>query len=138
MWVDSLCIEQGGPYMLDQIKSMDLIYTSASLTIIAAAGNNSWAGLPGLREGSRIVQQLTRSVNGMRMIEALPNFRSALRRSKWLTRAWTYQEALFSRMVLVFTDKQVFFRCESHLFCEDTHLDKVSACVTPLGDAATA
>ena len=37
--------------------------------------------------------------------------RSDIAKSKWNTRAWTYQEALLSRRRLVFTPRQVYFQC---------------------------
>lgn len=37
--------------------------------------------------------------------------RSDIAKSKWNTRAWTYQEALLSRRRLVFAPRQVYFQC---------------------------
>lgn len=36
--------------------------------------------------------------------------------SEWASRAWTYQEAFFSRRRLIFTDRQVIFNCGTN-FC---------------------
>lgn len=54
LWVDSLYIIQDSPEDLAvQIQHMNIVYGCASLTIVAAAGSDSDAGLPGLRPNSR-------------------------------------------------------------------------------------
>lgn len=54
LWVDSLYIIQDSPEDLAvQIQHMNIVYGCASLTIVAAAGSGSDAGLPGLRPNSR-------------------------------------------------------------------------------------
>jgi hypothetical protein len=46
LWVDCLCIIQDeAEEELVQIKSMDIIYSKASLTIVAAAGDDANSGL---------------------------------------------------------------------------------------------
>lgn len=60
---------------------MDLIYSTASLTIIALS--------------------------------------SLLNQSTYFTRAWTMQEALFSKRRLMFTDQQAHFMCNRASFAED-------------------
>ncbi|KAF5696779.1 hypothetical protein FGLOB1_13264 [Fusarium globosum] len=39
--------------------------------------------------------------------------------SKWSTRGWTYQEAVFSRRCVIFTDDQVFFQCGCMTYAEE-------------------
>ncbi|KAI4863372.1 heterokaryon incompatibility protein-domain-containing protein [Hypoxylon rubiginosum] len=49
LWVDSLCILQDEDHdKLRSLPHMDSIYSCASLVIIAAAGKNAQAGLPGV------------------------------------------------------------------------------------------
>lgn len=40
--------------------------------------------------------------------------------SRWMTRAWTYQEQLLSKRLLYFTETQVYFQCSCSVFCEDS------------------
>jgi hypothetical protein len=39
--------------------------------------------------------------------------------SIWNTRCWTYQEGALSRRRIYFTGQQVYFECQSDVFCED-------------------
>jgi hypothetical protein len=108
LWVDRYCISQDKSEKHAQIQQMDLIYSGAELTIIAAVGSDPSYGLPGVSR-----PRLTRYQAGAFM----PNFLDALtmvRASKWWTRAWTYQEAILSKRNLVITDYQAYFEC-SHL-----------------------
>ncbi|PVH80605.1 HET-domain-containing protein [Cadophora sp. DSE1049] len=54
LWVDRYCIDQKNPVEKhDQIQKMNLIYTGAAVTIIAAAGDDGAHGLPGVANRSR-------------------------------------------------------------------------------------
>jgi len=92
LWVDSLCLVQNEP---DDVRAgtavMDLIYELSALTIIAATGHDSNAGLPGVREASRSVTwthqpQIIYPSVAMMVHTTLEGL---LRRSVYKTRAWT-------------------------------------------------
>ncbi|KAL0466223.1 HET domain-containing protein [Neurospora intermedia] len=90
LWIDRYCIPQGDQEAKHkQIQNMDSIYGSASLKIIAAAGDDPSDGLPGV---------------------AAP---SVLRDSKWNSRAWTMQKAFLSCRCLVFFNEGAYFQCSS-------------------------
>jgi hypothetical protein len=60
LWVDALCILHDRPAQsalcdTHLAQQMCSIYESADLTVVAAAGKDSWAGLPGIRAGTRSV-----------------------------------------------------------------------------------
>ncbi|KHE84182.1 HET-domain-containing protein [Neurospora crassa] len=96
LWVDRYCIPQGDEEAKHtQIQNMHSIYGSASLTIVAATGNDPSHGLPGVAAFS------------------------VLEDSMWASRAWTMQEAFLSCRCLVFFDDGAYFQCStprSHRF----------------------
>ncbi|KAH9224820.1 heterokaryon incompatibility protein-domain-containing protein [Leptodontidium sp. 2 PMI_412] len=56
LWVDRYCIDQTD--LADkqaQVEAMDSIYSNARLTIVANSRSFTYAGLPGVREGSRTI-----------------------------------------------------------------------------------
>ncbi|KAF8971554.1 heterokaryon incompatibility protein-domain-containing protein [Flammula alnicola] len=117
LWVDSLCIVQDddvnpGGSKIASISKMDLVYGRAYLTIIAATGIDSNAGLPGLHPNTRGVNQPIE--------EVLPGLRLAFKqksvdyseKSVYYTRAWTFQEQTFMNRSLTFIGGQVVFNCQ--------------------------
>lgn len=53
LWIDYICIHQGSDLIkMAEVQRMDLIYSNAYATIIAASGIDSNAGLPGVRLGT--------------------------------------------------------------------------------------
>jgi hypothetical protein len=116
LWVDRYCIDQDNPEEKhNAIRNMDSIYRNAFVTIIAAAGNNSDYGLPGVsrpRKATSLVK-----IGGHAFL-AVQNPSTDIQTSIWYTRGWTYQEMLFSRRRLIFTDNQVYFQCSKHQIME--------------------
>ena len=105
LWVDCLCIVQDE---LDTkqacLNAMGSIYSNAVFTIVAADGQNANHGLRGLGHG---FENQTSSCDIVRFpyeTEVLVNRpRTWLPQdSPWASRAWTFQEALFSRRILIF------------------------------------
>ncbi len=139
LWVDALCIIQDDTSdQTYQIGKMATIYSSAFLTILAASGEDSDAGLPGLGSSKRLYEQHevvvlppSESSDGLSVMNSL---KSCPRRcdewytrgqedansSKWSQRAWTMQEKALSRRTLVFTHEQVFWSCQQAYFCEES------------------
>jgi hypothetical protein len=120
LWVDSLCIIQDDPADLAvQIQQMNVIYGCAALTIVAAAGSNSNAGLPSLNPNSRKSFIIDEEIQGVRLITSLPDFAQSINNSTWESRGWTMQEKILSKRLLIFTEYQVFYHCNSATWCED-------------------
>ncbi|KAH8773990.1 heterokaryon incompatibility protein-domain-containing protein [Hyaloscypha finlandica] len=118
LWVDRYCIDQ-----LDetdkhhQIRQMDLIYTNAEATIIAAAGDGPGYGLPGVN-GTLRKQQPHLRIHGHLLASTLPHPSWSISNSTWATRGWTYQENILSKRRIIFTDDQVLFECNSMHYAE--------------------
>ncbi|KAK1775141.1 heterokaryon incompatibility protein-domain-containing protein, partial [Copromyces sp. CBS 386.78] len=109
LWVDRYCIPQGNAEVKHlQIQNMGKIYSLSDLTIIAAAGEDAEYGLPGVSPPLRTPQLWTTIPHGILQLHV-----PEVGNSVWASRGWTYQEALLSRRRLVFTDRNVFFQCQS-------------------------
>jgi hypothetical protein len=113
LWIDRYCIDQQNKQEVShQIAVMDKIYQNADLTIITACGKDPSYGLPGIRN-KRNNKTRTARFGGVNFIVPLWESPGRVQNSKWNTRAWTYQEAVFSRRRLVFLDDQVYYDCQS-------------------------
>ena len=120
IWVDSLCIVQDDEAeKLRLIDEMALVYLSAIITIIAAAGDNANAGLPGIQPKSRIIKQDIVRVNPELSLILPRHARTDLNSSTWNTRGWTYQERLYSKRILVFLSDCIYWQCRSVIWNED-------------------
>lgn len=90
LWVDSLCLVQNDfKELRHSIDKMDLVYEMATLTIIAAAGNDATAGLPGVCSTPRLDPILTRQVKADLWMTATLRSEFTLDHSTYSTRAWT-------------------------------------------------
>jgi hypothetical protein len=74
---------------------MDLIYQTAELTLIVAAGEGPEHGLPGIRR--RTISQPQGQIGKHFLVSPMMSPIYTIGKSKWATRAWTYQEAILSR-----------------------------------------
>lgn len=118
LWCDALCIMQDD----DQNKhtefaNMPSIYANSELTIIAANGQDSNYGLRGMKGISepRSYEPKTYSLGEklkLRQVH-LPDGGTSQKSSikAWESRAWTFQEYLFSRRQLIFYDDLVGWQC---------------------------
>ncbi|KAK0750530.1 heterokaryon incompatibility protein-domain-containing protein [Schizothecium vesticola] len=119
LWVDTLCIIQDNkPEKTRLMGLMDDVYNNAVATLIAADGNDADAGLRGwgtrtpARRG-RPIEPSTIIDDGQTLTISLcpPSLVEEIRRSKWNTRGWTFQEQQLSRRCVYFTTEEVFFTC---------------------------
>ncbi|KAK4223990.1 hypothetical protein QBC38DRAFT_486473, partial [Podospora fimiseda] len=96
---------------------MDRIYSKSIVTIIAAAGNDSKYGLPGVSKRHRLWQPRGQ-IAGATIVRVPEHTTHTLQKSTWSTRGWTYQEGFLSQRRLIFTDHQVSFLCNQMYCCE--------------------
>jgi hypothetical protein len=131
LWIDSLCIIQDDESdMIQVIDKMDSIYGESILTIVAASGLDAHSGIPGVRTGTRTIEQHTLEIQGVELIDSVDTgqFRFQgpfeeplwIANTPWARRAWTFQEALVTRRSLFFTAEQVYWSCREGLLSEDT------------------
>jgi hypothetical protein len=99
---------------------MNKIYEGAFVTIVAAAGINADSGLSGLSSPRRISQPIALIGNDL-FVSTMKRISFPIQSSAWITRGWTYQEAVLSRRCLFFTDEQVYFECKQMTCCEAIH-----------------
>ncbi|KAF7867454.1 uncharacterized protein EAF02_009645 [Botrytis sinoallii] len=90
---------------------MDLVYSNARATIVAASGNSASDGLPGI---SVPRYQAHADIGETHLIQ-VSNVVEEITLSKWSTRGWTYQEWYFSRRRLIFADSEVVFLCNQEM-----------------------
>ncbi|KUJ09378.1 HET-domain-containing protein, partial [Mollisia scopiformis] len=122
LWVDRYCInQQDAADKHEQISNMDVIYANATITIIAAAGSDPDYGLPGVNGRMRKLRPNLK-MRKLNIYASLPQVYISVKKSKWATRGWTYQEGLLSKRRLIFTDEQVHFDCNSICCAEESSL----------------
>ncbi|KAK1834041.1 heterokaryon incompatibility protein-domain-containing protein [Podospora conica] len=105
LWVDSFCIVQDGDDFSRELRNMGGIYDRAHLTIVAATAWDADDGLRGLR-GLTPRRQVAPNYG-----DDLDKFTSDPDCMIWTSRGWTYQEALFSRRMVMFCDQTIIWKC---------------------------
>lgn len=109
LWIDQLCIQQSDAVdKLQQINLMDRIYQGAVCTLVAVAADNGHYGLPGVTK-PRTWAYPTCQIGSAVLCGLTPSPSWCIRYSKWYTRGWTLQEALFSNRFLAFADHGVHY-----------------------------
>ncbi|RGP76449.1 hypothetical protein FLONG3_5336 [Fusarium longipes] len=120
LWVDRYCIVQNGDEAIkkQQLQHMHLVYANAEVTLIAAAGKDSSAGLPGV-PGRPRKQQIDAFIQGHALVTIPPDPSLHIQsRSTWATRGWTYQEGLLARRRLYFSEFEMSYECR-HMLCRE-------------------
>ncbi|EKG14257.1 Heterokaryon incompatibility [Macrophomina phaseolina MS6] len=118
IWIDSLCILQDSIHDWDRESSrMAAIYQHAHVTVVAASGTTCHSGFLQLRPSRRVLlnygpSSAAPSVSGTYQLRERRGIGARdIERSRWRTRAWTFQESLFSVRKLFFTDAAAYFQC---------------------------
>jgi hypothetical protein len=110
-WIDRYCIPQEDPRATEiQLGLMGEIYRRAAVTIVGASAAPY---LPGVTRKLRSAALPVRvgSCNIAAGMLRYDGMRARIDSSPWSRRGWTYQEGLFSRRRLYFTDAGVQYEC---------------------------
>ncbi|GFN15265.1 HET domain-containing protein [Aspergillus tubingensis] len=120
LWVDRLCILQDDEPCKKaiQLNAMGKIYNQSYLTLVAMAGSDAHYGLPGIN-AQRRSPQWTGQTQGVYLLKDIDDCDGMYLSSKWKTRGWTFQEAILSPRLLIFTDHGVFYHCQGKTTLED-------------------
>ncbi|KAI1861390.1 uncharacterized protein JN550_010920 [Neoarthrinium moseri] len=142
LWVDQFCIDQAAPdeQKAEHISKMDLIYSMAEVTIIAASSSGA---LPGVGSTPRVQQtvlnlgipdeKLDDLDSGITVFTTPPPLQQMISKQVWFGRGWCFQEELLSRRRLYFTDHQMMFQGEQ-LCCSETYPDPHTVTDNMFGD----
>ncbi|EEU34290.1 uncharacterized protein NECHADRAFT_85603 [Fusarium vanettenii 77-13-4] len=117
LWVDAFCIIQDDMKDKDQqLASMSQIYQQATLSVCAAYGADSGAGIPGvsLPPGGQNVE-LYKEIP----LTTLVPVATIVGTSVWDSRAWTFQERLLSTRCAIFTAYGMIWQCPTTTWRED-------------------
>ena len=145
LWTDALCIlQENTTESLEQISYMDRVYSGAICTIVAAQGATANSGIEGIRQHyvpqvgqpasqQRNLQQVQVGLKGdLSLIAPLPAQNHQLDESVWNIRAWTFQERLLSRRLIVFTHGQMIWHCRRMICREDMSVADAGVPYPPL------
>jgi hypothetical protein len=128
LWVDSLCIVQDDTNAkYAEMENMSAIYANASVTIIASDGCDAYSGFAGLQgvSGPRSYKQAIFDLDHGTKLSPRQEYQSG---TVWSTRAWTFQELLFSNRRIIFENGCVRWECSKASWYEDVlHMDGLNA-----------
>ncbi|KAI6084122.1 HET-domain-containing protein [Hypoxylon rubiginosum] len=122
LWIDALCMFQDdADDKIYEISRMELYYSHSTVTICAASAARCSDGFLLSREDDPtdysigpIQLQCTASTGAPGTVQALlldDDFNMKRPLQPIATRGWTFQEALLSRRILMFSPRQLYFTC---------------------------
>ncbi|KAK8092097.1 hypothetical protein PG997_002458 [Apiospora hydei] len=129
VWVDQFCIDQSAAaeQVADHISKMDLIYSNAALTIIAASTGGALPGVGGTPRTERMMLHLKGRVDEkMGTVEddltifTTPAPVAALQQTVWYSRGWCFQESVLAPRKLFFMDHEMVFQAND-VNCSDSY-----------------
>lgn len=137
LWVDSLCIVQDDKGSISRnLNAMHRIYANSALCLVAYAGTDANYGLRGLEGTSapRHVEQITLDIAGGERLSyfnkpgtfhyipavADDSAEPTDEGSVYNHRGWTYQEFIFAKRRLIFTDGPLRWLCAKTRLGEET------------------
>jgi hypothetical protein len=125
LWVDTLCIHRGTSTATSENSSTPKPYLEAyrkSYVTIVATGEDAECGLFGIDSSGRKPQS-QETYNGLTLAIAKKSFHDIMDDCEWNLRRWTFEEAVQSKRILIFSEEQVFFQCQQSLWAEGACLE---------------
>lgn len=137
LWVDSLCIIQDSDASLSRnVNDMHWIYANSALCLVADAGTDANYGLRGIQgiSAPRCVTHVSLEIGHGEMLSCLDLPRilegstqgeetgtePVIEGSAYQERGWTYQEFVFSKRRLIFSDGPLRWICTNSQWGEET------------------
>lgn len=131
LWVDALCINQDSAASSKDLNAMHHIYANSSLCLMAVAGTDAAHGLRGIEGPSsapRDPNQVILDIAGGEQLSwpqwpegSYPVREDDAREgSAYDERGWTFQEFVFAKRKLIFTDGPLRWICDSSHLCEES------------------
>lgn len=130
LWVDALCIIQDSEDdKAAQLSSMGKVYANSLFTIVAAAGADSEAGLPGIRAPRTAVQKEVAVLRGASgppvcLLSTLTPGKRAYehctQNTIWASRGWTLQERALTRRAIIVMKEQILWSCDKSRWAEES------------------
>ncbi|KAK8057685.1 hypothetical protein PG996_011622 [Apiospora saccharicola] len=134
LWVDQICIDQsaGQEHIGDHISKMDLIYSNALATIIAASSKGALPGVGGtpragqmmLNIKGRVDEKMGTMEDDVTVFSTPPPFKYALPATVWHSRGWCFQESVLAPRRLYFMDYELIFQSEE-IHASDSYPDPI-------------
>lgn len=141
LWVDSLCIVQDDKESVSRnLNVMHRIYANSALCIVAYAGKDANYGLRGIEGISRPrhVEQITLDIAGGERLSYFNTAHTPIQSSAvahgsaepvhegsaYSDRGWTFQEFIFAKRRLIFTDGPLRWLCGVSKLGEETCDDR--------------
>ncbi len=129
LWVDALCIVQDDfEIKQDHLRGMPSIYSMACFTIAVVSGDNANSGIPGVGGNCKprsVPPSITLPTKRVAIISGTHHKRlkfltimGFVKRPIWSRRAWTMQEQMFSKRILLL-DGLVSWLCLRTQFREE-------------------
>jgi hypothetical protein len=121
LWVDSLCIiqDEGDPDLHANLARMGRIYSEALFTIVAADAPGADAGMKGVTTDRVVSDQVIDTVKGEVQLFLPIGMQQSF--DPWESRAWTFQEKLLSKRMLIIASGYAIWRCRGGIWREDVN-----------------
>lgn len=128
IWIDALCIVQGGTEWNEEASRMNEIYGGSLVTIVAASSDSVAEGFLTERQPQYVPLPWPDSLGeGDGVNLSPPNVYISpewdkdedLSRESWKTRGWTMQEGLLPNRLLTYTSTQMIWEC-----CEEQRYER--------------